>query len=767
MRKFAIIIFVFFCPVLWGEPASVLTGIVRDSQTGKPLENVNVTVAGISRGSATDKAGQFEIKNVTPGIYTVKASRIDYESKMMRHIVIGPGEHKELVIQLKPRVIEMQPIQVEADKFSLKYQTEVARIGFQQIKPTQIKTLAGGMDDISRSIQIFSSVMPASDYNAYFAVRGGSPEQNLVIMDGMTIPNPYRFRLLLGGGMSIFDPNATEDVRLHIGGFSAEFGNFLSSVLEVDTREGNRHRFCGRASLNLIDASAVMEGPIVKGKGSWLISARRTYYDLLANRFYNENVTFPNTADINGKFVYHFDKNNKLSLRTLWCQEGTDIVMGDFLNKDYTIIEDSKIQLLGFNWLRIANQKLTHQTTLSYYDEYFNFNMDFSKGFDHDKIIGTLDSQMGNLTVKEDVIYEFSDRIWMMRGLSFSTMRSDIDADMPNNPMGFARRDFPPSMQFNGRENYFAFYMDDIYKIKDYFHVKAGLRYDHSSLNKKSTLSPRLSLWIQLSGLVSLEGFWGTCSQYPAVLSSFIRNTSMDLSKNISDLNPERSMHTTLGLHFHISSDTHGKLELYYKNLDDLLFASNQSNWMADNIGKGYAKGIELYIRKEIDEKNRYGGIVSYSYGDARYQDTINQVWIPFHFDRRHSASIMFQFGIMQNLNMNVLWRLSSGLPYNSKRGLIDTEGANDRYIEDETVKKYFPAYQRLDCRLNYTHRRGDTVFSMYIDITNISNHKNIYDHTWFFKDPEDLTELHQKIIELRTLYMLPLIPSFGLSIQF
>ncbi|MFC1570027.1 carboxypeptidase regulatory-like domain-containing protein, partial [bacterium] len=256
MRKLVVYIFFILWSVLYSASSSILKGTVQDAQTGKPLDNVNVSVEGTSLGSATDKNGRFQITIALPGTYTVKASRIDYEPKTLKNIMIQSGQQREIVFKLNPRIIEMKPIQVEADKFTLKYQTEVARIGFQQISPTQIKTLAGGMDDITRSVQIFGSVMPASDYNAYFAVRGGSPEQNLVVMDGITIPNPYRFRLLLGGGLSIFDPNTTEDVRLHIGGFSAEFGNFLSSVLEVDTREGNRHRFSGRASMNLIDASA-------------------------------------------------------------------------------------------------------------------------------------------------------------------------------------------------------------------------------------------------------------------------------------------------------------------------------------------------------------------------------------------------------------------------------------------------------------------------------------------------------------------------------
>lgn len=364
-----------------------------------------------------------------PGTYSVKASCIGYYSQTMEHIELKAGVTKKIIFKLTTQVLEMAAIEVEADKFSMKYETEVARIGFQEITPRQIRHTPGALDDVSRAVQIFGSVMPASDYNSYFAVRGGSPEQNLVIMDGVVIPNPYRFRLLLGGGLSIFDPNTIEDVRLHIGGFSAEFGNFLSSVLEVDTRAGNRHRVTGRASLNLIDASAVLEGAIMSGRGSWLIAGRRTYYDLLANRFSKNDAAFPNTADVNIKLVFNLNERNKISFRSMACTEGTKMLSE--ISDQININEDSKIQLYSLDWLRIASKKLSHRTTLSCYTEDFNFIMDKPEKFDDSKIYISLDSDVYNFSIREDVIYEFSEKIWMTRGIYFSSTRSNVDFDMP------------------------------------------------------------------------------------------------------------------------------------------------------------------------------------------------------------------------------------------------------------------------------------------------------------------------------------------------
>ena len=223
---FLLLLFWFYSFPLFAQTTAILKGKVIDKTTRQPLAGSNVILVGTNYGAAAADDGLFFIDHLPPGSYSIKASRIDYQPLIKNNIQLKAGQQKSLIFELIPRVLEMEPIEVEADKFSLKYQTEVSRIGFQQINPRQIKHIPGTLDDISRALQIFGSVMPASDYNSYFAVRGGSPEQNLVIMDGVVIPNPYRFRLLLGGGLSIFDPNTTEDVRLHIGGFSAEFGNF-------------------------------------------------------------------------------------------------------------------------------------------------------------------------------------------------------------------------------------------------------------------------------------------------------------------------------------------------------------------------------------------------------------------------------------------------------------------------------------------------------------------------------------------------------------
>lgn len=773
LRNFLSILlfFISLTPALAGNTISI-RGKVVDKTTRAPLSNTNVVIIGTQMGAATNSEGDFIIRNLSPGKYDLKAHRIDYHPQTIFQIKIQVGETKVVRFELTSRVLAMKPVEIQANKFSFKYQSEVSRIGFQQIEPRKVSHIPGMMDDISRVIQIYGSVMPASDYNSYFAVRGGSPEQNLVILDGVVIPNPYRFRLLLGGGLSLFDPNITEDVRLHIGGFPAEFGNFLSSVLEVDTREGNRHQISGRFSLNLIDASTLLEGPIGNGQGSWLLAARRTYYDLLANRFSKNNATYPNTTDLNGKFVINYNAQNKLSIRLMNCRESTKMLSE--ISDDINITEDSNIRLSSFTWLNTATSKLSHRLTVAYYTEKFDYITEKPQNLlpglnvnAANQIYSTMDSDMINFSVREDLIYEFSDKIWMTRGIYFSRVQSNIDFQMPNRTLAFARREFPPATSFHDREMYLAFYMDDIYKIKPYFHIKAGLRYEYSSLIKKSAVNPRLSAWLKLNHFWSLDAFWGTCTQNPNILSSFLRYQPVDFSSGIEQLEPEEAMHFSFGATLTLGENVHAKFEFYAKQFENMILQENSENKKAANIGQGYSRGFEFYLQKQARPESRFSGIISYSYGKSKYKHEHFDFWLPTSFDRRHSYSVMTQVRIFGNLSANFLWRITSGLPYNTAYGLLLTSKAYpNEFLKYDTRKAYFPDYQRLDIRLNYEHRRGSRAFTMYLDVTNVYNHHNIYDQTWEIRR---LLDLHsdRRQVKMRTLYMLPLIPSFGLSAQF
>ncbi|UCE07939.1 MAG: TonB-dependent receptor, partial [bacterium] len=463
-----LVIFLYSCTALYSQNSSILHGFVLDEDNGEALFGANIIVVGTGLGCAADSNGYFYMSNIPAGKYDIQVMRIGYETQIIRDIFLKPGEKRKINFKLSTMVLLMKPVQVEAERISDKYHTEVEQIGLQKINPGELKTMPGAFDDLTRAVQVLKSAIPVSDFNSFFAIRGGSPDQNLIVMDGVIIPNPYRFRLALGGGMSIFDPNITEEVRLHVGGFSAKFGNLLSSVLEVDTRAGNFQHFSIKSSFNLLDAGIVMEGPLFKSRCSWLLSARRTYYDLFAPRFIKTNSTFPNSSDINAKFVYNVTPNLQFSVRLMRSEENAEFLEEFAENTNLT--ENAQIRLISINLKQVSTPKLHFQTSISYcrddwqFDSFYSF---YSHYYDSTMNYSTekLKATAAKFSFREDFEYQLSNKIWFRRGFYISSIHPDIEYYIEQSPIILIGREIPSSLTYHRRENYIAGYIEVVAQI--------------------------------------------------------------------------------------------------------------------------------------------------------------------------------------------------------------------------------------------------------------------------------------------------------------
>ncbi|MFQ6116331.1 MAG: carboxypeptidase regulatory-like domain-containing protein, partial [bacterium] len=264
-------------PILNAQNPASIRGKVIDDESKTPMANTNIELLGTSIGDVTDSSGAYLLPQLPAGTYSIMASRIGFEPKVMRNIVLTAGETRVVNIALTPVILKMREVEIEAERLWEKYLTKASLIGVERMSSREITNIPGAFDDPTRAVQIFSGVSGGGDYSGYLAVRGGSPDQNQVVMDGVVIPYPYRFRLAFGGGLSTINPNTTEDIYLHLGGFSAEYGNSLSSILEVASRTGNRDHVRTQGSINLTDVSGVIEGPFPRGMGSYLFSVRRKH----------------------------------------------------------------------------------------------------------------------------------------------------------------------------------------------------------------------------------------------------------------------------------------------------------------------------------------------------------------------------------------------------------------------------------------------------------------------------------------------------------
>lgn len=287
---------------------ATLNGYVTDTETQETLIGATVAIKGTKLGAYTNKSGYFSIPNIPPGRHTVSISSVGYERKE-EEIEVGPSESKKLTFALTPKAVAKQQITVTADKEVEKRQIDVSRVNIPVEQLRQIRI--GGESDIFRSLQYMPGILTSSQISSGLYIRGGSPDQNLVLIDGSTVYNPSH----LLGFFSAFNPDAIKDVDLIKGGFPSEFGGRMSAVLNLTQKDGNRNEFEGVGSIGAVSSRLSLQGPL--GKGSYFVGGRRTYLDLLMGLFPEDKANpFPtfNFYDLNAKVTQDVSDNDRISL---------------------------------------------------------------------------------------------------------------------------------------------------------------------------------------------------------------------------------------------------------------------------------------------------------------------------------------------------------------------------------------------------------------------------------------------------------------------
>ena len=259
--------------------AQTLSGFVRENATGEPLGYSNVFVQGTSIGAASNMEGYFVITNVPTGEQKIAVSVIGYEMAV-KTIEITKNENLRLDFRLERTVVEGQAVDVFGEAEKMRQLVEPSRI---TLDLRTLETMPAFIEpDLFRTVQMLPGVQTLNDYSSALYVRGSTPDQNLIMLDGITIYNPYH----LGGIFSTFNTDAIKEADFHAGGFPARYGGRMGAILNVINREGNTERIQGNANISLISSKGLLEGPLPKIlgiKGSWMVAGRRTYFDQLIN----------------------------------------------------------------------------------------------------------------------------------------------------------------------------------------------------------------------------------------------------------------------------------------------------------------------------------------------------------------------------------------------------------------------------------------------------------------------------------------------------
>ncbi|MBM4157717.1 MAG: TonB-dependent receptor [Ignavibacteria bacterium] len=737
MKNIVIIILLIFTnQYIFSQTGGKITGRVLDKFLQQPLEGVTVKLKKTDIKTGSDANGFFTLSDISDGTYSVEFSLLGYIPLIIDNVIVSRGRPADIYAQME--LSQTEEIVVTAERFvkPMDLTTSVNSLQYEEIRRTP-----GGFEDIGRVIQTLPGISFVNDGRNDLIVRGGSPAENLFLVDNSYVPNINHFgsQGATGGPVSIINLEFVRDINFLTGGFSSRYGDKLSSVLEINQREGNRNRFMGNINLSATGFGAVFEGPIDKNKnGSYLISARRSYLDIVFNAagfgFIPEYTSFQLKA------VYDISKNNSITANIVG-----NIDKVRFNNDTQEKIEENENILTNNQWGYVSSIQLKSLLSSKSYSllnltrTYTNFfysgrDINFNEIFKNQ-------SKEGETTLKYEFFYLPSRNTQLEFGaggkiINFQNeIKSASDTLFTYDPSTGSRYIIPPVSLDDDNNAIKGFaYTQFTYRFFNRLKISFGLRWDYFNfIQTKNYISPRTSLSFLLMQNFSLNLSYGIFYQSPSYLW-LISNPSNKNLKNI------RADHYVAGLEYIPREDLKITFEAYYKDYSNypvselrpyFILANNGGNFLRPqdfplepliSAGSGYSRGIEFFLQKSLTE--RLYGTVNISLFDARYK-SLDGTERRSDFDNRYLITINGGYRLGRNWEFSSKIRFYGGRPYTP---INPTDGTQDiTQYNSARLPDYFAIDIRAEKRWNFSKWTLVT----YIDIQNITGRKNITGYEW------------------------------------
>ncbi len=713
-----------------------ISGYLRDAETGEELLYATVSVPETSQGITTNLYGFYSL-TLPQGTYQINYSYVGYEP-----VILQVELTKDITqdIDLKTTSVELEEIVIlgenENDNIT---NTEVSVLSLD-VKEIQKIPVIFGEQDILKTMQLLPGVSASSEGSSGFFVRGGDADQNLILLDEAPLYNASH----LLGFFSVFNSDALKDVKLYKGGIPAQFGGRGSSVMDARMRNGNMKEWELSGGIGLISSRVTVEGPIVEDQGSIILSARRTYADLLAKPFLEDFDDFSlYFYDLNLKANYKIGENDRVYVSGYLGRDvlGTDNFGFDWGNRTLTT-----------RWNHIFNSKLFSNTSFIYSEYDYGFNIE-SGGIEID-----LDAGIYDYNLKQDFNFYLN----------------------PSNVITFGWQgiyhQFQPStftfddeLQDAAQEQYAlegGIYIANEQKLSDRFQLNYGLRFSSFSnigaytekafnavdevisetsygsgefYNTYINIEPRFSATFLLEGNQSIKGSYNRNAQYLHLLSNSTADSPTDLWIPSSTLvEPTIVDQVALGYFKNFRDNTFKfSIESYYKNLQNTVDYEDGAEIFGNAdieselvFGKGRAYGVELLLEKV---KGNFTGWLSYtlSKSERQYDEIADGEWFSARQDRTHDLSVVGIYQLSPRLSLSASWVYYTGDAVTFPSGKY--------YIDDNLVSLYsernadrMPDYHRLDLGATWKLSKKESASSdLNFSIYNAYNRKNAYSITF------------------------------------
>jgi hypothetical protein len=760
-----------------------LSGYVKDSLTGETLIGATLSIKGKNKGVSSNAYGFYSI-TLERGEYQFEFSFVGYQA---RQFSLRLENNQELNVFMPPRTINSQEVIVYAKKRDENVKNpQMGKFDLSMARVKSLPVLLGEVD-LLKTLQLLPGIRNAGEGNTGLYVRGGGPDQNLIILDDAVVYNTGH----LFGFFSVFNSDAIKNVSLIKGGMPAQYGGRLSSVLDIAMKDGNSNKFQADGGIGLISSRISLQGPIKKDRASFIVSARRTYVDVLAKPF------IPKSSQFFGSGYFFYDLNTKVNYR---ISENDRLYLSGYFGKDVFDFRNSRRSFSAnipwgngtatLRWNHVFNQKLFANTTLVYNSYHFAFNAS------QENFNIRLSSGIKDLNGKVDFDYYPSPQHRVKFGYLFThhTFTPNVLSGNQDSTQ------FTPNNENDKYANENAVYFQDEWELTEKVSINAGLRYSNFAQigpytrytldpdgNKLDSvvyakgdrvktyggLEPRLSVRFAINDETSIKASVTHNLQFIHLVSNAGSTLPTDLwVPSTYRVKPQIAWQYSTGVFKNFKENTfETSLEFYYKAMDNQIeYKEGYQPSLKDPesefvFGKGWSYGAEIYIAKN---KGRFTGWLGYTLSWTRRQfPDLNQGEAYFaKYDRRHDLSLVGAYDISKKWKLSAVFVYGSGNATSLPVKFYIINGVLTQ--EYSRINQYrLPAYHRMDFSATYTpipkkKRKIQTnwVFSIY----NLYDHLNPY---FIYFDQTGSPYNNTLKVEARQVSLFPIIPAVTWNFHF
>jgi len=735
--------------------ATVLVGTVTDKTSREPIAGVRISVFDTALAGATDAEGRYRIEGLPSGPRQVLFEKDGYAPLVLR--VRAASGQVEVRADTALESLGKE-ITVVADAFT---RTETAASSRRALTGTQVRNIPGTFEDVTRALQVLPGVATTGDFKNDLIVRGGSPAENMFMIDMVQVPGLSHFgsQNSGGGAMGLLSPALVQDLEFYSGGFPAYYGDKLSSVTRVRLKEGDRRRFHGQANFSLLGGSLTAEGPLFSDRGSWLLSARKDYFSVIPREWTLNLTVVPDFEDVIAKAAYDVSGAVQVSFLGLWARDSIHIEESDDPpDRRMKIDIGDGLDVAGATVKALLGQGGVAYFTISRTDNRYSYHL-ASGGLER----YTIRSDDTESAARLDAEYYVLPKFQLLAGVSFKYLEARHrmyyrGGYLVVDRMGFryTRTNTDSSLT----SNKYAAYLQGSYPVTKKLTATAGVRYDGMSYTHEGTTSPRLGLIYAFTPRTSVHASYGTYYQSPETfwLASHPSNAS---------LRSLRSEHFVLGGEHDFGQNLIVRAEAFGKTYHNYpVDPSNPYLTLANlggsivptffgskllGVGKGFARGFEIAVEKPL--LRNLSWFVVYSYAVVKYQ-AMDGVMRNGDFDFRHSLNVVASYRLSSTWDIALKWRYAGGQPYTPFDMQLSTI-RDDSYFDVKNINTLrYPPYHRLDIRVEKRFVFKKWSAGAYLDLQNVYDRRNVYYKYW-----DDGQE--------NTVHYLPIIPFLGVQISF